>query len=351
MKRFLLTVALVVIATFSATPVFAQAARVGDRVCTGGSIVLDSNAVVDNVILFGCGARISSGAHVQRDVVSLGGQVIVEQEAKIDRSVVVVGSALPVQIAGSVEQDVVAVLADVTLDSTAVVGRDLVVVRGRIDQKEGAVVRGRSVRPEPSARIPPVTPRPLFPGNSLDLFGIARSIVSGILFTVSLAAIGMFVVAVWPQQTTQVSQVARDSAIPSLGVGCLTIIVAITLGIGLIVTLCGIPVAVLLFMALMLAWLVGWIALSEFVGSRVLAPFNLRDSLKTPIVAVVLGVVLLALIGLPPFIGWFITTIAATIGIGAVVLTRFGTRSYPAPSTVPPATAVAPQASTDVTKP
>src|SRR5574341_2130158 len=102
MKRVNLAILLALVATLIATPVFAQALRGGDRICTTGSLVLNSEDVVDSVILFRCGARITSGAHVRKDIVSLGGQVVVEQGAKVDRSVVVVGSAGPVQIAGAV---------------------------------------------------------------------------------------------------------------------------------------------------------------------------------------------------------------------------------------------------------
>jgi hypothetical protein len=362
MKHILLAVALAfLVAPLIATPVFAQAPRGGDRVCTSGSLVLNSDEVVDSVILFGCGARISSGAHVRKDIASFGGQVIAEQGARIDGDVVIFGTGLRFSssrsdstgtdgavlkdvganhIASTVGGDVAVIIGDLVLESTADIGRNVTVVSGAIERKEGAIVRGRLVR-EPSSIRPPVAPLSPNLDAASSIGSMIGSLISGFLFTVGLAAIGMFMVSVWPQQTNQVSQVARDSALPSLGVGCLTIVVALTMGIGLIVTLCGIPIAALVFLALSLAWLVGWIALGEFTGSKVLEPLHVRDSLKTPIAAVVVGVVLLALIGLVPIIGWFVTTVAATIGIGAVVLTRFGTRSYPAsPSGLAPTSLV-----------
>ncbi len=368
MKHIYLAILFALATTLIATPVFAQTTRGGDRICTSGSLVLNSEDVVDSLILFGCGARISSNAHVRKDIVSFGGQVVVEQGARVDRDVVIFGTGLrftssrsdsaidqavlkdvgPNQIAGTVGRDVAVVIGDLVLEPSADIGRNVTVVSGTIEQKEGAIVRGRSVREPPSVRAPIAPPPPSLDVAS-SIASMIASIIRGFLFTLGLVAVGVFIVAVWPQQTSQVSQVARDSALPSLGVGCLTIIVALTLGIGLIVTLCGIPIAALLFLALALAWLVGWIALGEFTGRKVLEPLHVRDSLKTPIAAVVVGVILLTLIGLAPIIGWFATTIAATIGIGAVVLTRFGTRSYPSsPSALAP---VASPTSSDTSQP
>lgn len=349
MKHIFVAVVLALFfATTVATPALAQGPRTGDRLCTGGSAVLNSKDVVDNMILVGCGARISSGARVQRDIVSIGGQVVLEEEARVERSIVVVGSSGPVQISGTVGRDVVVVGAGLTLEPTAVIEHDVVVVGGTIVRKEGAVVRGRTERGEPSVRIPAVPPSPLSPPNvrtssPLDLFGVVRSLITGFLFTLGLIAVGMLTVSFWPSQTQQVGRVALDSALPSLGVGCLTQIVTITLGIALVITLCGIPIAAVMFLALALAWLVGWIAVGQMAGSKILDPLNVRESLKTPIVAVIVGIVLLALISLAPIIGWFVSMIAATIGIGAVVLSRFGTRSYPAtPSALPPTTTSTP---------
>lgn len=340
---FVALVMALLFATAVATPVFAQGPRPGDRMCTGGSIVLDATSVVDNVFLFGCGARISSEAHVQRDVISFGGQVVLEQGAQVDRSIIIIGSGGPIQISGNVGRDMVVVGSSLTLESSAVVGHDVILVGGTLDRKEGAVVRGRIERGQPSVTVSPGTPfRNVGFGSPFDLFGIVRSLISGFLFTLGLVAVGMLTVSFWPSQTSQVGRVALDSALPSLGVGCLTVIVALTLGIGLIVTLCGIPFAVVLFFALALAWLVGWIAVGQVAGRKILDPLHVRESLKTPVVAVIVGLILLALISLAPIIGWFISVITATIGIGAVVLSRFGTRPYPsnapALSPAPPAT-------------
>ncbi len=351
MKHTILPVALAILfAALGVTPAFAQGPRAADRFCSAGTTVVQANDVVDSVILIGCGARISSGARVHRDIVSIGGQVVVEQGAQIERSVVVVGSRGPIQIGGTVGRDVVLVGADLTLDSTADIGRDVAVVGGTIERKEGAVVRGRSVRGDPSVRTPFVpTPPNLVVASSLGR--IISFVLTAITFTLGLLAVGILMVSFWPAQTREVGRVALDSALPSLGVGCLTIVVAITLGTALVLTLCGIPFAAVMFLALGLAWLVGWIALGQVAGGKVMEPLHVRESLKTPIAAVVVGIVLLALLGFAPIIGWFVSLMVATLGVGAVVLTRFGTQPYPqAPTALAPATPSAPTTPSDMSK-
>ena len=46
------------------------------------------------------------------------------------------------------------------------------------------------------------------------------------------------------------------------------------------------------------------------------------------VLAVLVGVILLAIIGEVPCLGWLISLLVGTVGVGAVILSRFGTRLY-----------------------
>jgi len=318
--------------------------------CMSGTTVVKSDDTVDSVLLFGCGARIESGARVRKDVVSFGGNVVLEQGTRVEGDVVVFGGN--VSIAGEVRQDVTVFGGNVTLAPTAVVGSNLITFGGFVDRKEGATVRGRITRGErfyfPFEWTPVMMPF-AFGGSALGMLtGMAAGFVRGIFYALALAALGALVVVFLPTQTRQVSDTAYKSAMPSLGVGCLTLFVAVTLGILLIITLCGIPIALILFVALFIAWLFGWIALGWLIGEKVLAAAKVKETLSVPIVAVVVGIVLLAILGALPLAGWLIGLFVGSLGLGAVVLTRFGTRAYPllASAAVPvvPAAPVAPVA-------
>ncbi len=157
------------------------------------------------------------------------------------------------------------------------------------------------------------------------VFGIAHSILTAI----ALAALGALVVVFLPSQARLVSETAQKSVLPSLGVGCLTALVALPLFVLLVVLVITIPAALVLPVALTVAWLFGWIALGWLVGEKVLQALQARESLRVPMVAVALGVLLLAMLGAVPVIGWLVGLGVGLVGLGAVILTRFGTHPYP----------------------
>jgi hypothetical protein len=326
-----------------ATPAFAQGPVPGDRFCTGGSETINSGETVNDVILFGCGLRVQSGARVLRDIVSFGGNVVIERDAQVGHDVVLFGGNL--DLAGQIGHDAVLLGGSATLQPTAVVDRDLVTAGGSIDQKEGAVVRGRITRGEGNGvRFTPIFPAALGGGVLGGLAGLAFGIVRNIFYALALAALGALTVTFMPAQTKQVADTAQKFAMPSMGVGCLTSFVAVTLGILLIITLCGIPFGVLLLLALFVAWLFGWIALGRLAGEKLMEAFKAREIL--PVVAVVIGILVLAIVGMVPVIGWVIGLFIGLLGLGAVVLTRFGTQDYPALTPAPAAAAPSIPAST-----
>jgi hypothetical protein len=101
----------------------------------------------------------------------------------------------------------------------------------------------------------------------------------------------------------------------------------------MIVTLILIPVAVLVVfvgaLALVLAWLFGIIALGNEVGERFTQSIN---QTWAPVFTAGFGTFLLMLVGGAigeiPCIGWLFVALVGLVGIGAAVLTRFGTRPF-----------------------
>ncbi len=354
MNRVFVSLLALVLLAFAAAPVFAQGVNSGDHVCFGSDTLVQSGETPDSVVLFGCSVRIQKDARVNRDVVSFGGNVVIEDGARVGRDVVAFGGV--VQISGEVSRNVTSFGGPVTLDSTAQVGREVISFGGPVRQEPGAQVRGRVVQSQrfsfSGLRIINWTDfwNPFTFGGGT--FGILTAIISGFLRSliaaIALAALGALTVIFLPSQTHQVSQVAETSPAPSLGVGCLTLLAAPTLITLLVILVCTIPVAVVLVFALAIAWLFGLIALGQLVGERLLQAFKAKEIL--PVVAVIIGVLVLTLLGAVPFIGWIITLAVALLGIGAVVLTRFGTRPYPlTPAPVAPAAPSAPALDTTKT--
>jgi hypothetical protein len=106
----------------------------------------------------------------------------------------------------------------------------------------------------------------------------------------------------------------------------------------LAITICLSPIALLLGVALLAAGTFGWAAVGLLVGRRLLEAFKVK--VITPLMAVAAGILLLSLLGAIPCLGALVVIVAGCVGLGAVVLTRFGTQTYPLP--VPPIPPVPP---------
>ena len=129
--------------------------------------------------------------------------------------------------------------------------------------------------------------------------------------------------------------------------GLLTLIAVPALLVLLAITICLIPFSVLGFLLFGVSVAFGVIALGLEVGVRLGQAFQRAFH---PAAAAGLGTLLLALvvggIGLIPCVGWIAPTLTAALGAGAVVLTRFGSRTYTVagPSLPPPAPPAEPAA-------
>ncbi|NIV40504.1 MAG: hypothetical protein GWN58_67215, partial [Anaerolineae bacterium] len=124
---------------------------------------------------------------------------------------------------------------------------------------------------------------------------------------------------------------------PSFGIGLLTVVAATALVIALALTICLSPAAALVALALGAAGLFGWIGVGAQVGERLLRALNVREI--APLWAAGLGTLLITLVGMGlsvafclALLGWLMILVLGCLGLGAVVLTRFGTMAY-VPST------------------
>jgi hypothetical protein len=315
MKKVLFVCLLALLLAFSATPVFAQ----GD----GGRII------------FGDSFTLESGERMDGDLVVLGGSVVLERGSRVDGNVVVMGGST--RVSGEVEGDVVTFGGNVVLRSTAVVDGDLITIGGNVQREVGAVVRGSEVEGLEFEGFPRfwTFPTRVYTTRWTDRwFSSIFDVFKAIFTALALAALGLLIVLFWPKQTEMVRRAILYAPLPSGGVGLLTFIVAVALMVLLAITICLSPVAFLLGVALLVAGIFGWAAVGLLVGQELLEAFKVRGI--TPLMAVAVGILLLSLLGAIPCLGALVVIVAGCMGLGAVVLTRFGTQTYPPRTVVPP---------------
>ena len=298
-------------------------------------------------IVFGDNFTLKSGEKLNGDLVVFGGNVTVEEDADLNGNLVVFGGTISSN--GNLNGDVVVFGGQISLDENAVVAGDVVTIGGQLTQADGAEIKGevvKNVSPEieiPNGRIPPdVTP----PSVNFDFNPFWT--VAGIFYrAVILAALAMLVVVFLKPQMENVSQAIVSQPVMSGGVGLLTVfggpISIVVVALVMIITLILIPVAALVVfmgvLAIALAWLFGMIALGNEVGERFTQSINQSWA---PAFTAGFGTFLLMLVGGAigeiPCVGWLFVALIGFVGIGAAVLTRFGTRPLqpvPVPASTP----------------
>jgi len=296
---FLLITALLLV---GAPPALAAPRQSGDQVCTGDNLTIGGGQSVGNILALGCNVDVQRGATVYGSIADFGGNV---------------------QIAGAVNGSIATFGGNVTLAETAVVQGNVAALGGRYISAPGATVRGNA-----TSGVAPIAPTQPAPFNPVArMFNFRFDLLGGIITALAFAALGALIVIFAPNATRRVSEAAQKQPLNVAGVGCLTLIVFPILMILLAITIIGIPIALLLGLATWAAWIFGGIAIGLLAGEKILGAFKMTNIL--PVLAVMLGMILLMLIGQIPILGWLVSCLVGLLGLGAVVMTRFGTRAYP----------------------
>ncbi len=297
-------------------------------------------------VIFGEDFTLAAGQELDGDLLAFGGVVTLEPGSAVRGNVLAFGGA--VRAAGRVDGNVMAFGGRAELRGGAVVGGDVLALGG-IGREPGAVVRGQ-VAGGPSGglwlrgarKANANWPSGLEPLVDLFLWGL-QTAVSLVL----LVALGLLVVSLAPGPVRIVSDTVVLYPGASIGVGLLAALAA-ALAVPLLVFTCiGIPVALLAGLALAVALAFGWIAAGLALGERVLLAFQQRE--RQPLLAVVAGLVLLAVLASLDCLGGLVAALVAAWGLGAVVLTRCGTARYD--GAAPLATPRRPAAPTDPPEP
>ena len=300
------------------------------------------NAPHDGRVIIGQDFTLKSGDTLNGDLVVIGGAVVIEKTASVNGDVVVIGGSL--QLDGSESGNAVVIGGVVSLGAQSSVAGDLVTVGGAVQRAEGSHVGGNivtnlppptiNVPLAPTAEIPPAPPSPRFEFN-LGPLGTA----AGIFFqAIGLAALAMLLTVFLHPQLEKVAQAVTGQPFVSGSIGVLTALLAPITIVILVGTLILIPVALAAVVLLVLAWLFGVVAFGMEVGDRFTKAIHrtwepvLSAGFGTFLLGIVIGTV-----NLVPCVGWIAPLLVGLVGLGAAVVTLFGTRTAPQTRLVVPA--------------
>lgn len=256
-------------------------------------------------VSFGSDIHLAAGETV-RDVVCIGCSVF--SQGIIARDLVVVGGNA--DILGPVGRDAVDVGGYLHLGPKASVGRDLTAVGGGSSVDPGAAVgRNRTGVGWPGT-------------GGLDLSGFGGG-PGGLFPSAVMVLLAVLAMAVFPRQLAVTAALVEARPIASFGLGCFGIIAAIAIAILCAITVILLPVTLLLTLATLAAWVFGWAGVYLVAGRRLLAAADRRVQ---PLLAVVVGGALFALLALVPLVGIPLGLLGGSIALGGALGSRFGTR-------------------------
>jgi hypothetical protein len=283
----------------------------GDQVVSGNNYTLRANDIL------------------RGDLTVFGGNAVLEEGSRVEGNVNIFGGEADVY--GAVTGDINVVGGSLRLRPSARVEGGLHMLGGYIDRDPSAQVRGNTSR-----LTPPFVNRVESRSNSpfdvmFNLIGAAFAKIAGLVLITLLA---IAVVTLFPNHTAVTADVVRHQWLVSGSIGILTFI-AMPVVIGLLaITICLIPAAVIFALGWTVAILFGWVIAARVVGEQIAIQLHAKS--WSVLGQTVMGVVILALLGMIPFIGWMIALLTSSVGLGALILCRGGTRNYPFTPTTPP---------------
>ncbi len=248
----------------------ATGCRSGDKLVIGGTYSLESGESLDgSLLILGGTANLEEGSTVEKDVTVIGGTINVN---------------------GHVKGDVSAVGGMVSLGSTAVIGGDVNTLAGQLTQDDGARIEGQvntgttgpfSLVVPGTIQIPGLENLPLIPlprdFNAPAMNVHFNPLWDGLWWLIRSflwAALAVLVALFLSQRTERVAESVVKNPLVAGGMGCLTMLIVPLILLVLVITICGIPFALLGTFVLWIAWGFGIIVIGYEIGKRLAQLFK-----------------------------------------------------------------------------
>ena len=274
-----------------------------------------------NQLFIGRSFTLEAGNNIVGDIVGIGTDLILKPGSKVDGNILLIGSSL--EVGGIINGNLNLFAGNSHINNGAF-------LTGDINQffHHAIIEQGVRVSGEINSFFFPGIPMQQISGfistmtewvspNRWFLWDFSSTLVIGLL--------ALLAVLLLRKPTLRISAQIQSQLLIDWGAGIFIFLAAPSIAIILIITICLMPIGLLLFLALALSYLYGWLALGIVIGK--LVQTWLRTHWSEELVAffgsVLLGLVT-SIIGWVPCIGWIINFMIGCIGLGAVIITRFG---------------------------
>lgn len=294
--------------------------------CAGNAPATDHRTVIGETY------TLEDGRILNGDLNVIGGVVDIQETATVNGNVFVLGGL--VTIDGTVKGDLTAIGGTVNLNETAVLEGDLISPVSFITVNPSASVLGERINEwiipgiglEQFTNLRP----PTFPARTWTILPILTRVGKAIASALGMVTLGAFLLLVMPKSAERMTKALVAAPWNLLGFGALTAF-ATANALILTITICLIPLILLLGLVVTLATLMGWLVLGYELGKRIGS--SIFKTNWHPVLAAALGNLVLYLVAWGinsiPCIGWILVFVAMLFGLGMAVTTLFGTYPYP----------------------
>lgn len=264
------------------------------------------------------------------DIIAISGPVDIKGEVAGD----VISLGGPVSVLGAIDGNLIALKAPISLNEGSRVNKNVLVIGGEVAHTSGSKIGGDFLSIGWGNNPPWAMAVKLKPDGHMEwkTFGIPVFNLEGwsgfysyVLYLAMLAIMVFLTSQILPGPVERVSEVVEIYPVKSVILGAVVLLVTWPLTIFLTITIIGIPLALVIVTLYWIAKFLGYAALVTVVGRRLTWLLG-RD--VSPGLMITLGVGLIGLLRYLPMLGFVVGAVAASIGTGAVILTRLGLREY-----------------------
>jgi len=292
-------------------------------------VLAKGNVSKVNLFRIGNDINIKEG-EVVNTIFSIGGKVVIDGEVR--GRVIAIGKLI--SVGGKVDKDIASIGNNIVLKEGSIVGGDVISIGGRVFRWADTEVKGKIKEinrfgfnrefNRDFENLPFGSPRFFYWRNFYPLqiyfegnFKLFKLIT--LLIVVGLA------VALFSKQIRNIATFVSKEPGESLLFGILGMILIIPLVIILGLSIIGIPLIFLLIIFIIIASLLGVVSIYFLIGQRFLTTFNFKNT--TSLWGVFIGLIILELIRTIPHLGGIIMLTVYLFGFGAVIKTRFGSKT------------------------
>jgi hypothetical protein len=260
------------------------------------------------------GGEIHVAAAADRNATITGGSVVLDSAAVIGRNAYLFGGH--VQVNGTVLQSLIAAGGTVTLNG--VIGRDVEIAGGELHVGPRAQITGSLRYRVPKGKVH-IDPAARISGTVTALPVSKTSGFWHILWILGLLVAGVVAVALVPRFAAEAAQILHQqpgrSALVGLGWAILVPIAVVLAAI----TMIGLPLALLTVAIYLFLLCLGSVPFAVWLGQRILgarAPAGREGA----VVSFLVGGLMLLVVGMIPLVGGLVSLIACVLGLGTILL-------------------------------